>query len=367
MESTRNESVNISRNNNFSIIRLVFSALVILSHSSELIYGDASHELLTLIFGTISFGTLAVDGFFLVSGYLITQSYFSSSTKNYTAKRILRIYPGFLCASIFLICLGKYVSNHNISFTPKAIFDNIVNVVFLMPPIMNNPYPGYPFPDLNGSMWTIAYEFRCYLIILLLGVCGLFLRKNFLLGLTVMLGIIFMFHPDLPKPYHPAISTNLGTQGIVNNIFNFIRNFFIESRETDLRLTFIFLTGICFYLFQNKIKYSHRGAFVAAFLLVLCLKNFNFAEPGLALFGGYIIFWFACHVRPLAISQFFNTTDLSYGIYLYAWPIQKTLIAAIVGVSFLQVAGLTLLLCGVIAFFSWILVEKPCLRLKTVF
>ncbi|OYV34358.1 MAG: hypothetical protein B7Z81_10200 [Acidocella sp. 20-61-6] len=278
----------------------------------------------------------------------------------------MRIYPGFLCAYVFSILVGQYVSMQSISIAPNAIVDNLVNIVFLMPPIINNPYPGYPYPDLNGSMWTISYEFHCYLLIILLGICGMLRRKKVLLGLTVILGIALMLHPDIPKPYHPANLTVTETHGAINKIIDFFRSTLVQSRQTEARLTFIFLVGSCFYLFRQKIKYSHVGALIAALLLALCLSSFNFAEPGLALFGGYVIFWFSCHVKPLTLSQHLNTTDLSYGIYLYAWPIQKTLIATIVGISFLQVAGLTLLLCGILAFFSWTLVEKPCLRLKTV-
>ena len=81
--------------NNFGAIRLALAFLVILSHSSEMIDGNRSRELLTQVFGTISFGELAVDCFFIISGYLITKSYLSStSALEYLVKRVLRIYPG---------------------------------------------------------------------------------------------------------------------------------------------------------------------------------------------------------------------------------------------------------------------------------
>ena len=66
---------NMKHNNNFGLLRLVLALLVLLSHSSEVIDGNRSREVLTSIFHTISCGDLAVNGFFLLSGYLIVQSW----------------------------------------------------------------------------------------------------------------------------------------------------------------------------------------------------------------------------------------------------------------------------------------------------
>jgi peptidoglycan/LPS O-acetylase OafA/YrhL len=92
-----------ARQNNFNLVRLLLALLVLLSHAPELIDGNRSQEILTRMFGTLSFGELAVDGFFLLSGYLIMQSWDAQPQAwPFLKKRMLRIYPGFVIAT--LVC-----------------------------------------------------------------------------------------------------------------------------------------------------------------------------------------------------------------------------------------------------------------------
>jgi len=90
--------------NNFGALRLFFAVLVILCHSPILVDGNGSREILSRISGTVTFGRLGLDGFFLISGYLITKSFQDSRTiGEYVLKRILRIYPAYVVA--FLLCI----------------------------------------------------------------------------------------------------------------------------------------------------------------------------------------------------------------------------------------------------------------------
>ena len=91
-----------SRNRTFDVLRIVFATAVILAHAPELIDGDRHRELVgRFTGGRLTLGTLAVDGFFLLSGYLITQSWLRNpSCSDFLKRRITRIVPGYATAYV---------------------------------------------------------------------------------------------------------------------------------------------------------------------------------------------------------------------------------------------------------------------------
>jgi len=329
--------------NNFGTLRLLFAALVILAHAPELIDGDRSREILTRVFGTLSFGELAVDGFFLVSGYLITASYRArTSFSGYVRRRALRIYPGFVVASLVCILVVAPFAGGDMAALSSA--ETLLRLALLLMPVVPGAFEGLPYPHLNGSMWTIPCEFGCYL---LLGLAGrarvLRIRARYialLAGLGALLALRWLFLP-------------VGLPGDVAG-----------TLSEMIRFVFVFCSGGAYQLFGDRIAYTRRGACRAALLLLPLMFVRPLAEPAFAVLGGYLIFWFAFAVRPLALSRAVDRADPSYGLYLYAWPVQNLLVAHVPGISPWAVAALALAAALPLGLLSWFLVEGPALRLR---
>lgn len=336
-----------SRANNFGALRLLFAYLVIVAHSPELIDGDVSREPLTRVFGTITFGGLAVDGFFLISGYLITKSFVTSqSSVDYLWKRVLRIYPGYVVAFLISLLIVGPIGGGHVEGIGHVCLMNLKHLALLQSPELPGAFEGSHYPALNGSMWTISYEFRCYLIVLALGVIGGLSKRWAVLAGTALLLVLSTM--DLDNMLH-----RLGSA----------RALIGDLNETTA-LTGIFGVGACFYLFRDHVRYKAAAATIAAFLFLLMMFSPLLATPGLAIFGGYLLFWFAFAVRSERLRSIGQTVDLSYGVYLYAFPIQKLIILFSPDLSPWTVTAVTIVVASGIAWFSWWLIEKPALDLR---
>ena len=339
--------LNMSRANNFGVLRLLFAYLVIVAHSPELVDGNASRELLTQIFGTITFGGLAVDGFFLISGYLITKSFVTSqSNLDYLRKRVLRIYPGYVVAFLISLLIVGPISGGHFDGISHVLLTNLKRLALLQSPELPGAFEGSHYPALNGSMWTISYEFRCYLIVLLLGTMGALSKRWAVLAGTALMLALSTMELDARLPWLRSISALTGD----------------VSQTTAL--TGIFGVGACFYLFMDHLRYQGVAAAVAAVLFLLMMFSPLLATPGLAIFGGYLLFWFAFAVRSDQLRSIGQKVDLSYGVYLYAFPIQKLLILSNPALSPWAVTAVTVVAASGIAWFSWQLIEKPALDLR---
>lgn len=327
--------------NNFGVVRLILAFLVIVAHTPELIDGDRSRELATLIWHTLSFGEIAVDGFFFVSGYLITQSFQRDQhVGRFLWKRVLRIYPAFVAA--FAFC--AFVVAPLAGGTATSPLDSLISAATLQPPGALGAFAGMPYPVLNGAMWSIAYEFRCYLMVLLLGALGA-LRWRAAIAVT---GIVFLLLTGFQAV--PRVSMPFDILGLLGYL------------PLDVRMAGAFLIGMSFYLYRDRYSLTGRAAAVAIVALAALLFVPQLAELALAILGGYAILWFVFAAPALPVAR---QTDISYGLYLYAWPLGSLIVWYLgMDTSPWLVAALTTIVAIAFGFCSWFLIERPALRLK---
>src|SRR5580658_8116916 len=178
-----------SRNHQFDLLRIIFATLALLSHAPEITDGNASRELFYRFIGPpITLGAVGVDGFFVLSGYLIVQSWLANpELLNFLRKRVLRIVPGYLVAVVLSTLAVGLLAPGVPRFFASLDGHFFRSIVLLSSPVTPPVFPGHPYALVNGAMFTIGYEFRCYLLVALLGLCGSFRRPIFVLIATLLL------------------------------------------------------------------------------------------------------------------------------------------------------------------------------------
>ena len=345
------ERVENDRRNNFDFLRFMMASLVLLYHCYPLLGGGARFRSQRLESLTGLAAGAAVDFFFVISGFLVTQSWQRTpQARPFLWKRVLRIYPAFILVSLFCALVVGPLGAANAAeyfrhFHPLGFAAYMLLLVgpFLPPVFLHVPYAG----QVDGSFWTLRYEFECYLSVLLLGLLGLLRRPAFVL-------VCFLAAIGV------ALAQNLG------------HALPIPDREMHLvgnpihwpRFALCFLSGMTFLLYWAKIPYTLPGLLLALAALSLGAVYSQWWELAVATAGAYLLFWAAFRPVP-RLASFAKYGDFSYGVYLFAYPVQQTLICYFQPQLtplrlFFLAFPMTLLLAAI----SWHCVEKPALRLR---
>lgn len=346
------------RNNALNAWRLAMAMGVVLWHSwpitGRTVSFEPAHQLLR---------DMWVDGFFAMSGFLITWSWFKHPRlRDFCIARALRILPGFwVCLMViaFVIApLGVALQGGSpgrllLSLDPiKYVLANIA-LQIQQPGIAGTP-TGVPWPgDWDSPLWTLSWEALCYILIAGLGVLGL-LRRRWLT--TALLALAILWSALLPPVSALLHELPPGVQQIDAATAGLI------AQGVAARFAVMFLSGTFLYQFRNVIpaRFSLVAVCVIVVLAASLLPNYRLVA---AIPLAYALIVSGALIR----NKWLNLrTDLSYGVYIYAWPVQQLLV--ICGLAFLNplvfavVATITTL---PLAALSWFVVEKPSLALKT--
>ncbi|MCW1402032.1 acyltransferase [Novosphingobium sp. MW5] len=352
MASTPASSAKPAHHNAFGFLRLVFASLVIVSHAPNMIDGDSSREPLYSLTGTMSLGGVAVNGFFLISGYLVVASFCKQPTVfAYLTRRIARIVPGYVVACLFCILIVAPLSGVSLEVLRESAASLATSTLKLEEPVITGTFAGTPFPALNGSMWTITYEFRAYLLVIVLGLAGLYRWR---IGIPLIAGSVWLGFEV--------------TNGFIEAPHLLSALSWLYPKEylaIFLELLFNFLVGSTFYLYRDRIALRPGIALLAAALLVPALFVPPLAVPAFAVLGGYIIFTVGFGVTRGPLARINNANDISYGVYLYAWPVGKLLLWYWPAMPLVLCILLNWLIACALGWISWHIVEKPAMRYLT--
>lgn len=333
-----------TRNNNYNLIRFLAALAVLISHSYPLFYGDASAEPLKKLTGR-SIGSIAVDIFFLTSGFLIMASFLKrKSTINYLWSRAIRIFPALWVALIVtlivIIPLSHPTTAQSILFSSDAVNYLLKNSILIAR--IEHTIPGVfedtPYKSaINGSLWTLPWELYCYLAIAI--------------GTSLV--------TKIAKHYWRSIYTS----GILVVFLYCISVDYLDFKSSIiLNIVFMFYIGSVFYLHSRKVTLSP----VIFYLLMLLLAtNFFYTKTVTIYFltAPYILFYLA-YIPKGKIRLFNRLGDYSYGVYIYAFPIQQLIIQCFPNISFSQYVFTCSAITISIAWLSWNLVEKNAIKLK---
>jgi peptidoglycan/LPS O-acetylase OafA/YrhL len=333
-----------NRTNNFDFLRLIFASFVIVTHSYPLSGSPKSDFLFHLSNGQISLSYIGVRGFFIISGYLIFQSLERShNVLEYFRKRILRIFPALFVVLLLTVILAPFVYESGIPFFQNTsvltyIPNNLLlykNQYEILGIFEKNPYKS----AINGSLWTLPYEFTLYI---LLSFLIIFRSKEKVVKGLLLISFLLLLIVEIC-------------------FFNQLKQYRHLSHFLELS---IYFNAGALIAATNFEKINRKNTLLILFsILVIISIYFNFfihfkyiALPIIIIFWGLSPISFICNIKD-------KIGDLSYGIYIYGFPVQQTLMYYF-KLNYMDLMIYSLVITYIFAYFSWHLIEKQALKLK---
>lgn len=325
----------------FDALRFYLSVAIVLYHAKQVVVGrDAANYHASILFPYL---LALVPVFFCLSGFLVTGSAIRTpSIRKFLTNRSLRIFPALTVeVALSALILGPLLTSAEIQdyFQNKKFFSYFGNIIGRVRMSLPGVFDHHPIPDtVNASLWTLQPEFYCYLIMTGLMVSTIVYRRR-------------------------VATISYGVLTVALSYLNWRTDF---GHPSDVFpghvIVYYFATGIIAYHWVRSIP-IHGGLFIlAAFLSYQMIT-----VPGLMFLASIPVAYCTIYVglAKFPLIYPFNTGDYSYGIYLFNFPIQQTVVH-----FFPDVKEWWLLLCIslpltiLFAAASWHWIEKPALRLK---
>lgn len=348
------------RANALGFLRLCLALTVLVGHAWPLGTGRPTPGL-RLSHGQADVGTLAVDGFFVLSGFLVTASAARLGSVRFAWHRGLRIFPGlWVCLLVTAGCAGFFATFDEALAFARGNALGQPHVWGIGTLFSDNPYSRLTGGGsiVNGSLWSLSFELFWYGVLTVLTACGV-IRRCPRLVLLLTAGLYTVLISDFLHELPATLYTAPRPRGMLGPI----PLFGSLDTQTLVYLGFLFLLGASAQLYQHRIPMHPALAALAALVLLGSLSLGAFHVLGYPAFA-YLLLWAACSLPPWS-HRIGRARDYSYGIYIYAFPTQQTLAA--LGVHHWGMPAYiaaSALVTTVLAAASWHLVERPALRLK---
>ena len=324
------------KRNCFDEIRLTLAIVVFFSHAQE-ISG-------AFMWGEFFDFNFAIKGFFAISGYLVTKSYFSSaSVYDFFEKRIRRIYPAYIAVIGYCFLVGFFVTSLSVAefLSSSSLYKYLIfNLVFLnfLQPSIPGAFEGWSISAVNGSLWTIKIEIMLYLLIPL--IVFLYRKIGTRAGFCVMFAGGVLWFTYFTHGFDLPMGAVLARQ-FPGQLPYFAMGSFLAAKEirSEIRYALLLISSV-YILCDVPSGISDYANMIMYPLFVIGLAQIGSLSIGVGRVG-----------------------DLSYGVYLFHFPTLQmfkyfSLFEVYPYFSLLSAALVTFSL----AYASWVFVERPFLR-----
>ena len=338
------ESVISGRENNLNIIRLFAAFMILFSHAFIL---SGSTEPKTPFYNE-SYGALGLDIFFVMSGFLITQSYLGTpNPARFIWSRVLRIFPALFCVvTLSAFVLGPMVTTLPVYtyLTQSQTYSYLLALtLFIGPNSLPGVFPHNPFAfAVNGSLWMLKYMVAFYALVLFLGITKVLDKKRIILMMFLL--CLVLHHLNVGK-----------------SLF-----LFMISIDQTLRLFLYFGLGMAAYLYRDSIPMDISYLIFCVLVLVIASVKNGLHDSLFVFVLTYMVLYIGFHKR-IYISWFAKIGDFSYGVFIYSFPVQQTVVHLYGGkmdpwVNF----AISLVVSLILGALSWHLCEKRLLKFKSL-
>ncbi|MEQ9695966.1 acyltransferase [Shimia sp. SDUM112013] len=315
------EALLSGRSRNFDLLRLGLATAVIVSHAWPLALGAGTPEPLHTLTGR-SLGGWAVGGFFFLSGLLITASAERRPARRFWTARARRILPGLGAA--VLVTLALAVASGATADARESLIWGLRAVTLVsIEHRLTGAFATNPFPEIvNGPLWSLFHEVAAYAVCAGFVAVGGARNASAVFGLLGIASLAAIFHDHLP------------------------------ARLASFAPLFAaFACGMAAHKFRDHLP-LRPALFVAIAVTVWVLGGWSVAMGTMGL---------ALVMLVLRLPEMPLTQDVSFGMYIYGWPVAQMLVFLLPGVAPLPLALLSVLATYPFAVLSWRFIERPAL------
>ncbi len=332
--------------NFFTPLRFLFAYMVLIGHAFVVVGGNSTDE--PHIFYELTSSFMAVNLFFIASGFLVTGSMlYRKNLASFASARILRIFPALIVHVLLMMFVFglmtttmpfiDYMTHPETLKQPFIVLPFIETEMFLPGILPNNSEH-----NASATLWTLRYEVLAYIGTFLVFALGLMKRR------WMIFAQFLIFAVAVPIAYYFGIYEKLPA-----------------TLQMCLRFGLCYGLGAAIYAYRDKLRFHILIIPVLVVLTSLSHNTVVFEVIGIVT-AGYMLFWAAyCILPKLIFLKKFD--DISYGLYIYHWATLQGVHHFLPGIDVWALITLASPMAIGFAMLSWKYVEKPALAYKTKF